>query len=69
MLQEITGQFIYHTHQCNITVGAHTIPLIIQSIVLNHLVLRSCSCRDGRNQQVQAKSGSRSLLSVSYTDN
>lgn len=41
MLQEITGQFIYHTHQYNITLGAHTIPLIIQSIFLSHLVLRT----------------------------
>lgn len=36
---------IYHTHQYNITLTAHTIPLIIQSIVLNHLVLRTCFCR------------------------
>lgn len=35
---------IYHTHQYNITLSAHTI-LIIQSIVLNHLVLRTCSCK------------------------
>lgn len=45
MLQEITGQFIYHMHQYDIAVGAHIIPLIIQGIALNHLVLRTRSCR------------------------